>query len=282
MKSILFLVLFSVISAQAELLRGADSSVLSLEQALSGVKPGSVLVLGELHYASVVSDAQMQVLETLRKNGLKVSVGMEFYSYLDQNWVDDYRSGALKETEFLAKVGWGSASFDNYRRQTLFPLVAESSVLALNAPRALTGKIASKGLGSLNAADWALLPPDLTRGNDDYYERFVNVMGQHVPAEKIENYFMAQSVWDETMAWTAQKFMQGHPDQVLVIIVGEFHVQYGGGLPDRLKARGLSDITTLSFVNLHGLTPDETEEQLKPSVQYGARADFIWTTDFEE
>lgn len=79
------------------------------------------------------------------------------------------------------------------------------------------------------------------------------------------------------MAWTATDYISSHPDSVLVIIVGEFHVQFGGGLKDRLKAR-LPRVQVLTFSQI--ITTDLTDEQvaaeIQPSIKYGPRADYLW------
>lgn len=128
------------------------------------------------------------------------------------------------------------------------------------------------------------LPPQFQVGRAVYKERFRWVMGggHHIPEEKFDRYFQAQSLWDDTMAWQAQLYLQAHPDQVLVIIVGDFHNAYGGGLPDRLKARGVSNVLTLSQVSLEGSDDKEQDELILPHEKWGARADWVWTDDFQK
>jgi uncharacterized iron-regulated protein len=257
---------------------------ISLKEALKNVRPGQTVVLGESHGTSVMAAQQVQVLETLREMGLSVSTGMEFFAYPFQNQVEAYLSGFLPEPEFLQQIEWGEGfSFDFYRQQVLFPKLGSEFVVALNAPRSLTGQIVKVGLEGLSEAEKALLPPQFSIGNEKYFERFKRVMsGPHMPTgEALNRYFVAQSTWDDTMAWKASQFLKAHPDQVLVIIVGEFHVQYGGGLPDRLKARGIVP-TTFSLVNLQNLNDEEKINEVLPSETDGARADFVWTSQFSE
>jgi len=258
------------------------TEAVTLEQALAAVQPGQVVVLGEQHGTQVQAAQQLQVLETLRKNGHLVSLGMEFFEYPGQALVESYRRGELDEASFLQQIGWGMGfSYDAYRSQVQFPRLDSEYVIALNAPRSLTGRISKVGIDGLSADEKALLPPDWTLGNDGYLERFKDVMGMgHLPTtDAVGRYFAAQSTWDDTMAWKAAEFLKAHPEQVLVIIVGEFHVQYGGGLPDRLKARGVT-ATAFSLVNLDGLTEDERKAEVEPSEKYGTRADFVWTSEF--
>ncbi|AZZ36498.1 hypothetical protein CIK05_06750 [Bdellovibrio sp. qaytius] len=155
---------------------------------------------------------------------------MEFFNYTDQALINDFRAGQLSEDDFKAGIAWGSAmDFNLYGPQLLFG----DAGFGINIPRAVTGQISKNGLASLTPEQQLLMPPNFTLGNDSYKRRFFDVMGGHVPPEKFINYFTAQSVWDETMAWQALNFVQNNPDFIYVIIVGEFHVAYGGGLPDR-------------------------------------------------
>lgn len=276
-----FGVLFAVSALAApssSLLSGSTLKNVSVLQAVSQVQPGEIVVIGEEHGQAGSQLGQLEILRTLRARGLKVSVGMEFLEYPQQALTDAFRAGTLAEVDFLRQVQWGSISFDFYRDQILFPLASEGArTVALNIPRAVTSQVAKKGLASLTPEQARLLPPNLTRGNDRYFARFQDAVGGHLPdAAAAERYFMAQSIWDETMAWTALESVRQNPSQVLVIIVGEFHVQYGGGLPDRLRARGASKVWTFSEVNLTGLTPDESAELLRPSELDGPRADFLW------
>lgn len=283
--------LFSLISnlAQAEetILAGRiyrnGLEPVCLETALKDIKPGQVVVLGEAHGTNEQAAQQLQIMETIKKSGHFVSLGMEFFEYPKQALVEAYRRKELDEAGFLAQVGWGAGfAFDAYRNQVLFPQLEQEFVLALNAPRALTGRISKVGIEALTDDEKALLPPQWTLGNAEYFQRFQEVMGGHLPSmDALNRYFAAQSTWDDTMAWQAHEFLQAHPEQVLVIIVGEFHVQYGGGLPDRLKARGVP-VTSFSLVNINGLTPAEQKSEVEPSTLYGSRADFVWVSDFSQ
>ncbi len=265
------------------LFNGTTLQGTQLEQALRDIKPGSILVIGENHGFSVHQRQQVEVMQALRNLGHRVSVGLEFFTYTDQESVDFYRAGRLSESDFLSRIGWGSLSFDFYRDQALFPHLSEgSSTLALNAPRGLTSKVAKGGLASLTPAESQLLPPQFAVGRDSYKERFLRLM-PHIPSPEAGlRYFTAQSIWDDTMAWKAAEFITQHPDQILVIVVGEFHVQFGGGLPDRLKVRvPQAPILTFSQINTAGLSDEDVVEEMEPSASEGARADYLWLAPAE-
>lgn len=264
------------------ILKADGTSQVSLQESLSGLSPGSVVVIGEMHGNAAHQNYQMQILKQLRSQGLKVSVGMEFVDYTHQDLLQNYREGTLAESDFLTKINWGNAfPFEFYRDQILFPDPQQSQTVALNLPRSISRQISKGGPSSLSPEQSALLPPNLERGNEGYFRRFKEAMGGHFPNDQAaENYFLAQCSWDDTMAWRTNEFLKQNPDQVLVIIVGEFHVQYGGGLPDRLRKLGLSQILTVSLINLSGLSPSEKELAVLPSTQDGPRADFLWISEF--
>lgn len=265
---------------KSEILDGQTLQPSSLSELVARVQPGTVVVVGEEHGKAVHSSQQVQLLQALAGRGLKVNVGMEFLEYPFQASVDSYLLGQINEADFLAAVHWNGFGYQFYREQILFPRTQGGVTVALNAPRQLSGKIAKQGLASLTADEAALLPPHLSRGNDGYYSRFKEVMGNHVSPAALENYFMAQSLWDDTMAWKTSEAMLRDPAQVFVIIVGEFHAQYGGGLPDRLKAWGIQQVMTVVQMNTHDFTAAEIQEAITSTGPYGPRGDYLWVSDF--
>lgn len=265
------------------ILAGNSLQPVSLTQAVQNVRPGSIVVIGENHGFKEHQSQQVAIMQALRDQGLVVSVGMEFFTYTDQPLVQAYRQGALSEPEFLQQIKWGGLSYDFYRDQALFPDLSEgAATVALNAPRSLTGKVSKQGLAALTPEDKALLPPQFSLGRESYKRRFLSMM-PHLPSpEAGERYFAAQSIWDDTMAWQATDFLRSHPDQVLVIVVGDFHVQFGGGLPDRLRVRGGEfPVLTFSQVNTLGLSESEIAKEVAPSETDGPRADFLWLAPAE-
>jgi uncharacterized iron-regulated protein len=258
---------------------GRTGGAVPLEDIVGSLEPGSILILGELHGFADVAQGQLEVLRGLRSAGHKIDVAMEFFPYQQQDLVDRFISGELTEPQFLADLGWGkSMSFDYYRGQVLFPQPhLEERTLAINAPRTLTGVIAKKGLAGLTPEEQQLLPPEFTLGRTEYFDRFRDFMGGHVDEAALGRYFEAQSVWDDTMAW---QLLVKRSSNTQVVVVGEFHVQYGGGLPDRLRSRDSGrSLTTIGFVNSHQLTSEELASEIGPHPRWGVRENFICLVD---
>lgn len=100
-----------------------------------------------------------------------------------------------------------------------------------------------------------------------------------MPPKLIEGCFLSQSVWDDTMAYTSVEYMNSYSEAVLVIIAGDFHVAYNGGLPDRLEKRGITKLITISQVNFYNLKRSERKALIQPHADWGIRADYIWISN---
>ncbi|MBI4405712.1 MAG: ChaN family lipoprotein [Deltaproteobacteria bacterium] len=261
---------------------GKTGRVEHLEEVARLAHPGAVIIISEIHDNVQHHEHQVSLLETVARLAPEQSlnVGMEFIPFTRQAAVDNFLLGKIDEKTFKEEVTW-KGNFDFYRTQILFPASHQGKTIALNAPSELTSKISRMGLASLTTDEKVLLPPHFELGNKAYFERFKQVMesSHPLPEEKLQHYFEAQSVWDDTMAWTAAQYMRGFPNAVLIIIVGDFHVQYGGGLPDRLIARGVQQLMTISQVDVTGLSQSEIDALVLPDAHWGQRADFVWTSD---
>ncbi len=271
---------FSSVACASDMIWNSQGETSSYEEMLQGLLTQRVIILGENHGLKTHQNQHMQVLQSLREAGSQVHVGLEFFSYPDQALVEAYKEGQLTEAEFLESIRWQSPSYDYYRDQALFPQAdLNEKTWALNAPRTLTSQVAKSGIESLPAELRRLLPPNFQLGRDSYRQRFLKAIGgDHFEDPTVaDRYFAAQSIWDDTMAWRIRGILDQYPQAVVVVIVGEFHVQYGGGLPDRLQARGVEKVATVSQVNSNGLSSQDLKKEVDPDQEYGPRADWIWT-----
>ncbi len=257
--------------------RGDTLQASNFDALTAGFTAGDVLIISELHGNQIHHERQRVGLKALaQKANCTLSVGLEFLESPKQNLVDAYIAGQLNEADFLKQVGWGGNPFDDYREQLLLVRQTGGRGLALNAPRSLTGRISKVGVAGLTPEESALLPPKFTLGSAGYRERFDAIMGGHVPAAALQRYFEAQSTWDENMAYTATEHLRLNPTHCVAIVVGDFHAAWGGGLPDRLRARGAKRVLVISQVETRDLTEAELTAELGPHTRYGSRADAIW------
>ncbi len=243
-------------------------------------KQGEIFILGEEHATpESISDPKSRIHHTNQVRWLKhlktlyrISVGMEFIAYPFQSATDAFVAGSLAENDFLREIGWGGNPFSAYREQILASR-DHAGTLALNAPRALGRKVAQLGPAGLTPSDQQQLPPIWERGSADYFSRFQEIMQNHIPAHKLENYFWAQSLWDDTMAWKA---LQRPQDTVLTVIVGAFHSEFGHGLPARIKRYGHQQVTTVLQIPVEQWDSSHLNAAIAPDPRYGEHADLLW------
>ncbi len=242
------------------------------------IENGDVLVIGEQHAVDgslseiVHHRNQVQLMELIAATH-PVSLGMEFFDYPRQSFVDQYTSGTIAEAEFLRAIGWGGNAWPVYRDQVNLPAANGGRTWALNIPRTISGKVGRTGPGSLDEQEISKLPPVWEPGSAPYFERFKEVMNGHVPEERLQNFFWAQSLWDDTMAW--QTSLRRDPAGVFVIIAGQFHVDFGHALPARLKVYGLPQVKTLVQAEVTEWNAESLAKAVAPDPKYGAQADYI-------
>jgi uncharacterized iron-regulated protein len=278
--SVAFLVAAPATTIAPGIYHGSTTQPVSLERMLRDVRAGEVVIVSEQHDLRLHHEHQLAVLHALKNLKLKVSVGLELLSYPDQPLVDHYLRGEIQEPDFLRMIHWVGLPFEWYRPLILFPRESGGQARALNAPAHVVTALRQQGLVRLSADERSRLPPDFRLGNGLYFERFTREARQHghLTERDVRQFFAAQSAWDDTMAWQVSEYLSAHPDQVLAVMVGDFHASYGGGLPDRLRARGVRNVLVISQVNGYGLSDDAMRRVLAPDPRYGARGDFVWLT----
>jgi uncharacterized iron-regulated protein len=252
----------------------------TLIQVLQSISPGTVVVIGEMHGNKGCHEHQQLFLKHLNEVSpdMNISVGMEHFDYPNQKIVDAYLNGMLSETDMLRAVNWGKLNFDHYRQQVLFPKYHGGQTYALNLPRTISHRISQVGLANLSPDEAAFLPARLQLGNRRYWERFVASMGGHgsLPPAQLQRYFEAQSAWDDTMAAKTVEALKNKKDQVIVILTGNFHAEYFGGLPDRLRARGVKKLLVIPQLIASEYTASELMAHLRPDPIHGPLGDLIW------
>jgi uncharacterized protein YihD (DUF1040 family) len=147
--------------------------------------------------------------------------------------------------------------------------VLGAQLLGLNATRNVKKQIIDKGLNSLSED---LIPPNYENGGANYFERFKVVMAEHVPAEKLKDYFIAQSYTDDVMAYQLE--LQSS-NKLRFTINGAFHSDFNDGFVTRLEKRSSVKTVTLKIVDSESLDEDMKKELIEGSSAYGVYADYI-------
>ena len=285
MKNILLLFFFfpSVLLAKIDSIY--DTSIqrfISLNKLVKEHDKNSIFVLGEFHNISEIQSAQAQLIEKFvnyyqLQNDF--SLFWEFLNFTDQKNISKkfkmLLENQITDSIFITETA-GSQNL------TYLPLIKtikayRGDIHGINLPREIKQKVIKEGIESV---DSTYISPYHYNGDEHYYERFLKVMGDHVPAHMLFNYFEAQCLTDSTMAYQVSKNLKGENTRTAQFIVaGSFHTDFFGATVVRLQKLTAKKIITFKFISKSHLSKEEVETIKNNDPNYGQYAHYIVITD---
>lgn len=253
--------------------------VITPQQALSQLAQADVVYLGETHDDSQDHQTQLEIIQKLQQRNPKIAIAMEMFQRPYQSVLDHYLAGKLNEQELLEKTQynqrWGFP-WEYYAPILRFAQAKQLPVLALNTPTEVTRQVARGGLESLTPKQRKFIPPfsEIRTDNDQYRQMMLNFFqrhqhGNHGSSKNFNKFFLAQVLWDETMAEKITQFLQANPDYQVVVLVGQGHIVYGHGIPSRV-ARRMRDKNLVQRSVLLSPSSDNVANNNQPI------ADLVW------
>jgi uncharacterized iron-regulated protein len=253
----------------------------TLQQVDRELAQANVVYLGESHDSAADHKAELEILQSLHQRHPKMAIAMEMFQRPYQGVLDRYLAGQLSEEELVAQSEyeqrWGFP-WEYYAPILRFAKANQLPVLALNTPTEVTRKVALEGLESLTPAERRYIPPfsEIRTDNAEYRQLMLSAFKQHQAAGNgasagFERFFLAQVLWDETMAERIAQFLQANPEYQVVVLAGQGHIVYGYGIPSRV-ARRLNNKHLVQRSVLLNPSEDTQFSTDKPI------ADFSWNT----
>lgn len=212
-------------------------------QMLTVAGDARIVYLGETHDNPASHRLELEVLQGLV--GLhpgRQALGMEMFVRSQQPALDRWVAGELDEKVFIKESRWyenWQMDFGYYRDLLNFARDRRIPVIALNAEKSLVAAVRTKSPDQLSATEKAQMPElDLT----DPYQRgmVAAIFGEHSHGGlQIDGFVRAQTVWDETMAESAARYLASPAgrDKHLLVVAGGNHVSNGFGIPRRVFRR---------------------------------------------
>jgi uncharacterized iron-regulated protein len=247
------------------------------ESMLADLVRADVIFVGEQHDDPNTHALEVAVLEGLLRRHAAVGVGMEMFERDVQAAIDQYLRGASSEEQFLAASRPWPRYATDYRPIVELARSHRLTVIASNAPRRIATDVSKNGLSSIDALgnDRGLAARDLQCATSgDYYNRFIEQMGGHPSSAepksaethaKIDRFFLAQCVKDETMAESVADAFRNAPGPraTMVHFNGSFHTDYGEGAAEgtrrRLPGRRVAVISMIPVEDIDTVAPDEED-----------------------
>jgi uncharacterized iron-regulated protein len=242
-----------------------------------------VVFFGERHGHVPGHRLQHALLQALARRG-GVTLSLEMFERDVAPVVSGYVAGTVPHESLLAHARPWPRYFPDYH-----PLIEEARahgwrVVAANVPRPLANRVAQEGLAALAElapASRAHVAADIACPDDAYRERFIAEMTRHpsaqpdspeVDAQRLQRYYEAQCVKDETMAESIVAALVAGATRPVVHMTGAFHSDHGDGIPARvLRRRPGTTMLTLTVIT----APDLDAADPAP---HRERADYLLFT----
>jgi uncharacterized iron-regulated protein len=234
------------------------------------------VVLGEQHDVVAIQSAQAGLIAEVsgRRGDRSFSTAWEFLDAKEQPRIqeafDAFNSGSIDAGEFLVRTQ-GSARYINYSPILEVTRLLGGGFLGVNLSRKDKEPVVQ---GGLSAAFPGTVPSGFGMEFGGYFDRFKKAMEGHATPAQIENYYAAQCLTDDVMAY---HLIQGRSGSELrFLVVGGFHSDFGDGVVKRLRLRsGGARVRTVRFVDSSLYTEAELRN-LRQDPLYGVVADFVY------
>ena len=223
-----------------------NQQVESVAIVLQDLAKAEVVYLAETHDRLEDHQAQLYILQELHRLRPNLAIALEMFQRPYQPAIDQYLAGNLSEAELQSQTQyskrWGYP-WEFYAPILRFAKQQKLPVVALNTPTEITRKVSRTGLDSLTLAEQQWIPPKsaILLQPEAYRQRIRQVYNEiHAGSgnsANFEKFFLAQVLWDETMAERIAVTLQKSPDRLIVVLVGQGHVIYGDGIPARVARR---------------------------------------------
>jgi aminopeptidase N len=218
-------------------------SLATIDDIMPQLTTARIIYVGEQHDRFAHHINQLQIIKKMHEAGHKLAVGMEMFQKPFQQVLDEYLAGRIDERKFLQRseyfTRWGY-DYNLYKPIIDYLKQQNIPVIALNIQRDISRKVAREGIYSLPDDQKKQLPSEMDFSNKQYREDLNNVFSIHTRQKELKDFsyfFQAQTLWDEGMAESAQKFLANNPESKLVILAGNGHVRHKYGIPGRLHRR---------------------------------------------
>lgn len=203
-----------------------------------------LVYVGETHTSVSDHRVQLAIARGLVEQGKPLALGVEWFARSFQSALDDYIAQRIDEAQMLRATEYFSRwGFDYRLYRPIMQFAREQGipVIALNARRELTDQVMRQGLEGLSPSERAALPEEYDFAQSGYEELLRSIYGQHAhrdssDEEMFGRFHQVQLTWDETMAETVARYLQGNPDSRMLVLAGTGHV-HASAIPPRVQRR---------------------------------------------
>jgi uncharacterized iron-regulated protein len=225
----------------------APSSEAELTRAIGGAR---AIYAGESHDDPHHHAMERELYQRVLAVEPRTALGLEMLPAEAQPALDDWSAGKIDEDTLLDRVGWEKAwgyPFRWYRPLLEAARAHGQRVIALNAPHSLAKAVAHKGLDGLTPDEKRALP-EIVPGPPEHRAQLSEAFAGHgdpgdphaaKDPQALERFYLAQLVWDETMAQNVARALAAPgAARKIFVVTGEGHAKRWA-VPLRAERRGI-------------------------------------------
>ena len=241
---------------------------------MADLREQRIIYVGETHVSQADHDIQKQIMAALFAENKDLTLAMEMFPRRYQGVLDRWSAGSMGEAQFIEEAEWQKIwgyPFSLYRGLLTFAGDGHIKILAINAPPEVVRKISHNGLASLDPDERAQIAGDFDFTNTEHRNMIQNEYDQHPQNhfKDFQSFYEAQLAWEETMAETLAQYLEARPAGAqLLVIIGNGHISYKSGVPQRTYRQLPVDYKTIVTIPV-----DAGEESIDPAL-----ADYVWIT----
>jgi len=225
------------------------------------LKKKDIIYVGEFHQIPEVISFQMDLISGLLRKDIHPAIGLEIFNVLQQKLLDYYISRVIPFELFLSLYDMSPEGFDINHYINLIEIAAKYrlKVIALTIPKNVAASVARYGLDREALKTFHLKSREIKNCSKGYKKAISSFYKKH-PHKEIteENFILAQSIKDEMMAETIAYHLTAEPTGIpLIVVVGRGHIEYGFGIPERVKQKLRKNKKSISDVLIATAYDDE-------------------------
>lgn len=259
-------------SAAARIVSVPSGQTVSFEHLIDALSTVRTVYVGERHDEAADHEAQLRVAAALDARSSSLAMGFEMFQIPSQDALDAFERADIDEATLLERTEWSRRwgfDFAFYRPLLILAQTDHRRMVALNVPQEIVHTVARGGLEALDETQRAALP-ELDLGVAPHRRATLDALREHpgMSEETLERFYLAQVLWDETMASrVAETLAADDAPERMIVFAGVMHVRKNA-IPDRAARRGAGTSATVIPVG-----ESELEEMLATDPPV---ADFLW------
>jgi uncharacterized iron-regulated protein len=220
----------------------ASGSLVKATDIISGIKPPSIIIFGELHENMDIVNAELSILKAAYNLSTKINtrlvLGMEHFNVQQQILLDKFLEDKIPWETLVDEYSRGPEGFnlEYYKPVLFFAKRHKIQVIGLMPPRNIAKIVVREGLRQDLLERYGLQRSDIESYPKGYFDRFAKLIPQNGPMRvfSIKQLVIAQSFKDEVMATNIAKEIRKGAGLVYAIM-GSGHCEHIGTVPDRIE-----------------------------------------------